>query len=478
MNRKLRTGRVISPSSISQTPLRVSPVTTRRLRVEHPGVPEVGDQQATPHRRHQRGGVRVGRRPVDRGRPVRRRSSGTQPQVGRHRRPNARHPASACPVDVGAGLGRGPPVVGDRPGDAGVDQGQRAAWACPRRRTAAPTPGRRGVVDDRDRRVELRRARARRRTAARCTALPLKPYSARFCSRSATAVGSSTTSYRPGGSSTGSAPARALAAARAAEHGAVEVGQPARAPAGPPRRRPAAGRCRPSPPRPPGRRRACPARVGERAGPVDRCGSSRPSPGRRRRRRTRAPGRPARSAVAVRGRLVARCRSGDQRRRRRQARPARVGRAQREPRPGCARPAPRSPSSVDHGGASRRRSARRGAAAAGRVVVASATFWWMHGVGEPGQRQRRVGRPAPRPARRGRPAARTRSTTRPAMIELRLGSCPHPHPDAGEPGRRGRDGRCGRSGRAGPCRSSACPRRRSRDESMSIERQNVGPIPV
>ncbi|WP_375155094.1 hypothetical protein, partial [Micromonospora sp. 4G55] len=43
----------------------------------------------------------------------------------------------------------------------------------------------------------------------------MKPYQEKFCNRSPTAAGSSTTSYRPGGSSTGSAAARALPAARA-----------------------------------------------------------------------------------------------------------------------------------------------------------------------------------------------------------------------------------------------------------------------
>ena len=223
-------------------------------------------------------------------------------------------------------------------------------------------------------------------------------------------------------------------------------------------------------------RRRLPGRVGERRRPVRGAAVAGGLQARRRRRRRRAPGRPARRARRARS-PRRRAGAGRRGRRRGQPRPARVGRAepgrgQRSARPG--RPARRR--SVTRG-RRRRPSGRRRAPAAGPPTVASATFWWMNELANRvsasraavdqhlglGARRRPCAGPGRAPGRR----RRRRASLMPAPPPGRCGTGP------ARPG-----GRCGRSGRAGPCRSSACPRRRSREESMSIERQNCGPIPV
>ena len=202
VNRKLRTGR--GDLAVLDQPDAVAgqPGDHQAPRVEHPGVPEVGDQQPAPDPGDQRGHRRVGGRPVDLGpgaRPLRRRSvrhraRGQQAEV-RGRGPERARRARAWPVRRRS---RPRPRCAGRASRRRVRRRRRPGRR--RRRGAlgverhAGRAGRQRVVDDRDRRVELGRAELARTTAARCTALPLKPKIARFCSRSATAVGSSTTS--------------------------------------------------------------------------------------------------------------------------------------------------------------------------------------------------------------------------------------------------------------------------------------------
>ena len=339
VKRKLRTGAAISPSSISQTPLRVSPVTASvrgsSTRVYQKSV------TSSPRRIATSAATRVGRRAVDR-RPAPARAPG-------RRQAAAPAPRRRASTGVPGRLGARPrPRCGGRASTATADARPRRASsrcaACPRRRTAAgrrPPAGRRQM---RTRRVELLLARAARTTCRSSTALPLKPVheqDAAGCRRPRSARArprSARAAARPGRRRPAPWPPPGRRAPR-------RRGRPRRTGAVPGHAvgAAAAGRCRPSPhsARRAGDRLA--GGVGERAGPHRRAavpGRLQPAGGVDERRAPRA-ARSAGVASAVASSAVAgageRRPAGPAR-----ARPGPAGAA--GPRRRRARPAPRRPS--------------------------------------------------------------------------------------------------------------------------------------
>ena len=131
---------------------------------------------------------------------------------------------------LGPGLGGRPAIVGH--GDAGpaVDEDEPPVG---RAVAVVAVAGRQRVVDDRDAGSSWS-SPSRTNERRSFHALPLQPAYARACNTSMTADGSITTSYRPAGSSTGSAEALALAAAHGAQRRAVEARPPTRRVAGDP----------------------------------------------------------------------------------------------------------------------------------------------------------------------------------------------------------------------------------------------------
>ena len=377
VNRKLRSGRVISPFSISQTPLRVRPVITSvrgsSTRVYQWSVTSSPrDTSATSAATVESAAgpsTSVDRRVAGAG--------GSQRQVAAATAPQPR-PAAARGRSTSVPASRAVRRSCDRPvGHALVDDRRPRACGVPSASNGSPiSPGsprrRRG-----DRRVELLPRRLEERPPLVDRLAVEAEHRQAACSTSATAVGSSTTSYRPGGKLD--------------------------------RRRRRPGPWPPPARRAPRRRGRSDRRSRSRADPVatTRSGRCRPSRSRRSRRTTAWPAELANAARDVPGAAVA---GGGQAagrvdegadplgpvvRATRPRSPSSTVPRGRQPAPAGARPGQPGSSGASRAAASvrstkprervgagqrrrrRHRSDRRRAAAAVRSWSSSATFWWI-----------------------------------------------------------------------------------------------------
>ena len=360
-----------------------------------------------------------------------------------------------CPPSTSVQRRRGVPSASNgRPdGRSGSSTSVTAGSNCGRAQLGRRTP----LVD----RLAVEAVRRRGCSAGR------PPPSARAPPRSA-----------PGGSSTGSAAARALAAARAPSAAPSRSDEPS-----------GASRATPSAPSVAGDA----VDAASAASPVHR--ADRPS--------WRTPPVPVVGA-AVAGRLQPAGRVDERAHPLGPVAPAWRSRwPRRPPGPARAAPGPRAPASPGRRGASRaggegaldqaaQAVARRSRVAEPAAVrpsrcSRSRTVGGVLGhvlvderVGEPGQRQLVRGRPAPRPRAAGASAARSPGprTCVGASSQSSVAHAAHPHPDVAEPGRRRR--MAGVADLAGLALAAVgrAPGDDLATTSMSIDRQNCGPIPV
>ena len=438
VNRRLRTAGPSLPSSISQTPFRVSPVDAGP-RVEDPGVPEVDDVDAASDAADQRVLVAI---------------AGPDDGAGTER---AERSAALDRVARAAGVAtsglRGPARVKNRVGDAALDDADRPSG---RALDIEPEADHAQVGDVVAGEIDRSNCCSPRRTNDRPSSTTLRVEPVDEQEREQVRDGSLAEDHLvPTGIEVdrvagGPRPSR-LASAAAPSTSASRADVRRR------RQRWRSSRSRRSSPRSARPLAAWPALFANAASiaAVEQAPASR---GRRPRRRMPgrgSPGRPGRGG----GRLVPVV-DGDTAGRRRRARPAVVAGATRAAAMTLSTSRPSVSSSV---GPSRLVLAVRPSSSRGRTwLISSATFWWMKLVAKRVSAvvpNRTVTCSRPRCPGRSRTIARTRSAaSRPCRSRQ---SSRHPDADLAEAGRHRRT-LCGRSAAAGPCRSSACPRTSTR----------------